>query len=164
MHRLKFGDVCLKRGLVTVDAAASKTRMRRLVPLHGKAVAWLSRCQMKPDDPIVPQSRSQPHTTAIAQFAGLKWSHDLLRHSCASYMLALHQDAAKVSRWLGNSIPILTNHYMELVQPDDCRRFWKYRFEKTRKIVPPNATTTPQRTATQVPSVLWLDCSQTVSA
>lgn len=52
------------------------------------------------------------------------WPKDVLRHSCASYLLALKRDAQAVALELGNSPTILFKHYRELVSQEQARRFW----------------------------------------
>jgi integrase len=52
-----------------------------------------------------------------------KWPQDLLRHSCASYMLAAEGDVGRVAKFLGNSVTVVLNHYQELVSKADGLRF-----------------------------------------
>lgn len=109
-------------GVANVAAAASKVRRRRIVPIHPAALQWLALC--KPGGNLVTYSRTHPVTTHLAELAGLTWSHDLLRHSAASYMMALYEDSGRVAHWLGNSPQILLTHYYQVIQPDDCAAFW----------------------------------------
>ena len=53
------------------------------------------------------------------------WPKDVLRHSCASYLMALWQDAGRVAAELGKSVNILLRHYRELVRKEDAERFWR---------------------------------------
>ena len=53
------------------------------------------------------------------------WPKDVLRHTAASYLLALHGDVGKVAMMLGNSPNILLTHYHEPVCETDCAAFWK---------------------------------------
>jgi integrase len=111
IQRLAWRNVDIDGGHVIIDATVAKTRQRRLVPLNDTAKAWL---RLGGDLPV---KNLGPRRTRIAEAAGLEWSHDVLRHSAASYMLAHHQDAGKVALWLGNSPSILFRHYRELVTP-----------------------------------------------
>lgn len=123
MTRIFRKDIDLERGHVRVDAAASKIRRRRIVPLDPKAVAWLKRCRFREHKPI--GSNSETWKRILKNECGIDWRVDLLRHTAASYLLAKHDDPGKVARWLGNSPNILLQVYTELVDPADCRRFWK---------------------------------------
>lgn len=109
-------------GVANVSAAASKVRYRRIVPIHPTALEWLKLC--KCDGPIVKQSRTHPYTARLATKAGFCWSPDILRHTCASYQVALYEDAGRVAHWLGNSKSILLTHYYQLVSAEDCAAFW----------------------------------------
>ncbi len=55
------------------------------------------------------------------------WSHDIMRHSAASYMLAQTQNAAKVAAHLGHSEQVLFSNYRELVAPAQAKRFFSLR-------------------------------------
>lgn len=126
LTKLRWRDLDLAAGLVTVDAAASKVRRRRHAPLHETAIAWLKICKPgKPDTEITPPPVTLRRARHLLQEkAKLTWSHDLLRHTAASYLLALHLDAGKVASWLGNSARVLESRYKELVKPESCRMFW----------------------------------------
>jgi site-specific recombinase XerD len=121
LDRLSWANVELERGLVTVDAAASKVRRRRLVNLHPTAVAWL---RLGGDLPLPVWKRRQM-LQVLRDELGLKaWPQDVLRHSAASYMLARDEDAAKVALQLGNSPAVLFQHYRELVSKEAAAAFW----------------------------------------
>ncbi len=123
LTRIYRKDIDLERGYVRVDAAAAKTRQRRIVNLDPKCIAWLKRCRFREHRPI--GSNSDHWKRLLARHCGIEWTADVLRHSAASYLLAKYGDAGKVARMLGNSPAILLTHYTELVAPQDARRFWK---------------------------------------
>jgi integrase len=52
------------------------------------------------------------------------WHQDVMRHTCASYLLASEQDAGNVALWLGNSPKILVAHYWGLAKEEDATAFW----------------------------------------
>jgi integrase len=102
-------------------------RRRRMVPLEPRAVELLSKHSDR-EGPVCPPYHAT--TTWMREKAapllGWKtWPPDALRHTAASYLLALHQDCGKVSTRLGNSPDILMRHYLNLVSQEDCRAFWK---------------------------------------
>jgi len=123
LERMDWADVNLETRTVRVDG---KTRQRRIVPLSEKAVALLSVCPLR-RGPVAPSHmtlrRMKRRAAAVLGFA--QWPQDLLRHTAASYLLALHQDAGKVATMLGNSPAVLLSHYHEPVNEADCTQFWK---------------------------------------
>jgi integrase len=121
LDKLRWSDVDLKAGIVTIDAAASKVRQRRIVQLMPVAREWL---KLGGDLPLpqVTRRRCIRHLRGTLGFEA--WPQDILRHTAASYLLAHHQDAGKVAAELGNSAGILLRHYKELVPRAEARKFW----------------------------------------
>lgn len=120
--RLRWSDINLDQGYVTINTAAAKTRRRRIVRLEPKARDLLMTAKRRENRQL--GTSSHKWRRLVEKHTGIKWNQDLLRHSCSSYLIALHGDAGKVARSLGNSVDVLLNHYVELVTPDECRRFW----------------------------------------
>lgn len=121
---LKWGDVDLEMKRVTIHQSIAKKRHWRHVPLAPAAVAWLKRCDPKKPFTPKPQALSCARRRLCVR-AEIKWHHNILRKTAASYLMAAHQDAQKVSEWLGNSPTILRRHYRELVAPEEAEKFWK---------------------------------------
>ena len=126
--KLTWAQVCLETKTLTVSEA--KTRRRRIVPLHAKAVALLRACPLQ-SGKLSPSNSTVRRFKRAARLAlGLKsWPSDLLRHTAASYLLALHGDAGKVATMLGNSSAILLNHYHQPVKAEACAEFWRVKVE-----------------------------------
>ena len=124
VSRLSWKSLDLDRGLLTIDASASKVRRRRLVYLEPAAVALL---RLGGRLPVSRATRRRYQSFACAVLGFEEWSQDLLRHTAASYLLALHRDAGKVAFGLGNSPGILMRHYSELVGAEDATKFWAVR-------------------------------------
>ena len=123
--RLTWAAVDLGRGLVTIDAATSKVRRRRIVPIAPRALALMSPKSVSGTSvwggsPITLRRRRR----ALAIHLGIEWQADLLRHTAASYLMARDKDAGKVADMLGNSPGVLLTRYRELVSPEDAARFW----------------------------------------
>jgi integrase len=120
--RADWGAVNLDTKTIAIDG---KTRQRRIVPLEPKAVKLLQGCVLQ-TGPLAPSLQTLNRWKRAAR-AGLglkRWPQDLLRHTAASYLLALHGDAGKVATMLGNSSSILLTHYHEPVTAADCAAFW----------------------------------------
>lgn len=124
LTRIHWSDVDMAKGLVRVDASASKVRHRRIVPIAPNALEWLRLCKTH----TAPLGAVRwKWIEDLERGTGIKWEPDLLRHTAASYLLARDEDCGKVSRWLGNSPDVLLGHYTELVSAEDCLAFWQIR-------------------------------------
>lgn len=137
LQRLGWESVDLARGIVTIDAATSKVRRRRIVPIAARAVRLL-RGDCDEDSQAVAVLGNRAHMVwpgspatlrrrkrALARHLGFTdWPSDLLRHTAASYLMARDGDAGRVANWLGNSPSVLLTRYRELVAPEDSERFW----------------------------------------
>ena len=110
----------------TVRVNKTKTRLRRIVPLHPRATALLSACRVQAG-PVSPGNQTIRRFKRDARIRlGLSaWPKDVLRHTAASYLLALHGDVGRVAMMLGNSPNILLTHYHEPVNASNCALFWK---------------------------------------
>jgi integrase len=121
LQRLRWRDVNLDTGVAVVDSAASKVRARRIVPLSPNAVAWLKTC-VPHGKPLGAIGYKWIHS--IERNLAIEWHNDILRHSAGSYLLSKFEDVGKVARWLGNSPAVLLRFYTELVNKEDCERYW----------------------------------------
>jgi len=98
-------------GYVHVAGRVAKTRQRRLVTLLPVLKAWLS----VEGGGYQPKNLERRFRRLIDR-AGLVWTHDVLRHSFASYHLALNGSAEQTALQLGHgSTAMLFAHYRELV-------------------------------------------------
>ena len=134
-ERMEWSAIDLDRAVVTVDAAASKIRRRRHVPLEPVAVQLLSvALQLGSTLPLPSRSRRTLCDKMRGVMGWQEWPQDVLRHTAASHLVALHQDVAKVALMLGNSPQVLLTHYRNLVTPEECAGFWATR---TTDALPP---------------------------
>lgn len=136
IERLRWEDVNLKRGFVTVGAENAKTGKRRLVPVCAALRSWL-RAVVKTAGPLAPPINFRRRFHAAREGAGLlgDWEGNELRHSYASYRLAQTQNAAQTALELGNSPTVLQTHYKELTTPADAAKWFKVRPRKATNVV-----------------------------
>jgi integrase len=125
IERLDWSCVDLVAGRVRIDAAAAKTRRRRIIPLHPKAHALLQ--ESSANRAMLPvckmtQRRYLDYARAVLGFTA--WPQDCMRHTAASFLLELHRDAGHVALMLGNSPSVLMSNYWNLVTPEDAAKFW----------------------------------------
>lgn len=122
-------DALDERGkLIVIDAAVSKVRHRRIVELHPTALEWIQAARnCESVLPMGRMTRRRLIKEARAVLGFTTWPQDVLRHSCASYLMATYRDSARVADWLGNSPSILLRHYRELVTAENAVAFWSIR-------------------------------------
>jgi integrase len=130
LFRLEWSEVDLNRGFVQVTAAKAKSARRRLIPISANLAEWLAP-YARLTGKVYRATRGQFHIQAgtAALKAGLvRWPKNGLRHSYASYHLALHQNAPELSLNMGHTSPAMVfNHYRELVRPEEATRYWAIR-------------------------------------
>ena len=136
IERLRWEDVNLTRGFVTVGAQNAKTGKRRLVPVCAALRAWLAPVA-KTAGPLAPMINFRRRFHAVRKDVGLlgEWEGNELRHSYASYRLAETQNAAQTALELGNSPTVLQAHYKELATPDDAAAWFAVKPQQTRNVV-----------------------------
>jgi integrase len=124
IRRLHWNEIDLARGFVEVTAAKSKTARRRLVPIRPNLAEWLRPYAGMTGSVVPVMARSK--LERVRKVAGVRWPHNALRHSFASYRLAAIHDAPRVASELGHTNPqLLYAHYRELVRPEEAKRYWK---------------------------------------
>ena len=127
MTRLEWKAVDFEEGQVLVSKGQGKTRKGRLIPLPEVCRSWLKDVAGK-TGPVVPNEyqkkvsglraimRSPSQATRSATgFVSSEMPDNCLRHSFATYHLALHKSEALTSRLMGNSPGVLRDNYEALV-------------------------------------------------
>lgn len=127
MTRLEWKSVDFEEGQVLVSKGQGKTRKGRLIPLPEACRSWLKDFAGK-TGPVVPSEYQKkvsglraimrspsPITRTAPGFVPSEMPDNCLRHSFATYHLALHKSEALTSRLMGNSPGVLRDNYEALV-------------------------------------------------
>ncbi len=125
IQRLAWSDIHLAERHIVIGKNTAKTASRRVVPICDALAAWLA--PYASDTGLVWAGASRTFygsQQSAAEAAGLQWKANALRHSYASYRLALIADAGRVAGELGNSASIIHRHYKELVKLADAQRWF----------------------------------------
>lgn len=120
LRNLTWENIKLAEGFIRVEAATSKTRRLRNVPLAENAAAWL-RQNAQREGPLWYSRRKHRE---IIEAAKVTWGKDIMRHSYGSYLLAHTEDEAAVASRMGNSIGIVHAHYKNLRTKQEAAEFW----------------------------------------
>jgi integrase len=122
--RLTWEDVWRVEGYIEMEAAKTKTKQRRLVPLCRSLSEWLT--PYRNNKGAVWKSSNGSFHAQIQRLmlgCGIK-GQNLLRHSYASYRLAEIQDPTKVAVEMGNSPEKLYRNYNKLRTPKEAKEWF----------------------------------------
>ena len=126
LERLDWAEVQLARGFIELKRSKTKTGQRRLVPILPNLAQWLApHVQESGRVWVYSNSQLSERKGQLPQKAGIKWKHNALRHSFASYRLAQIQNANQVALETGHSVKVLFTNYRELVTPDEAKSWFE---------------------------------------
>lgn len=131
--RLEWKDFNFARGHITVGADKAKTATRRLVPILPNLAEYLRPYQRATGRLF--KSRAEERAIAFAKKSVDPWPINCLRHSYASYRLAVSADAARVALEMGNSPAKLFSNYRELADEHDAKAWFAIAPRRSRKVV-----------------------------
>lgn len=127
--RLEWSDVNFKRGHITVSARKSKTATRRLVPIAPNLNEWLAPYRGAVGKVIVVRASRR------ARLIPEHWPNNVLRHSYATYRLAVTHDAARVALEMGNSPNMLFRNYLELADEQTGKEWFSITPKQSPNVV-----------------------------
>ena len=135
---LLWENILWSKGKIDVPARVAKDRRRRFAPLTPAAAAFL--IDRKNDrGPIAPDARLSNQTWL--RKCGVQWIKDGLRHSFASYRLALTKDTPALALEMGNSVAIIFQHYLDLKHEEEAREWFALRPESAKSSIPTHPET-----------------------
>jgi len=124
--KLNWSSVSFENGTILVRPETAKKRRTRHVEISDNLRVWLQP-QSKEEGPLSPpDSTFRKWRNKLNKDTGITWIFDGLRHSFATYHLALHEDAAKTAHQLGHTqnVDLLYNNYRSLATKQDAERYW----------------------------------------
>ncbi|MBA2434871.1 MAG: tyrosine-type recombinase/integrase [Chthoniobacterales bacterium] len=118
IERLAWNEINFERGHIEVGADKAKTATRRLVPIQPNLMQWLAPWRGSRGR-LFSSRRLADYAIAAVKATGQEWPDNALRHSYATYRLALIADAPRVALEMGNSVGKLMTNYRELADERD---------------------------------------------
>jgi len=119
--RMTWENVWRVPGYIELNADQTKTRQRRLVPRSASLEQWLEPYRQFTGKLWSSSDNVYCHALDdLKKLAGIS-GRNILRHSYASYRLAVVQDSAKVAFEMGNSPDIVYRHYWDLVTEEEAK-------------------------------------------
>jgi integrase len=105
---------------IEVKGTSAKTRKRRIVSVLPNLQNWLRVAES------LPKKNLRRRREIVIEQANVDWTHDVMRHSYASYHLAYHQSADKTALEMGHrDTQMLFRHYRSVVTKDEAAKFWE---------------------------------------
>ena len=128
---LRWNDVHFETAQIEVRPETSKTRQRRFVPLDPLLADWLLP-RRRPAGKIMPPNfqklwRALRADAGLTKLSGKRGWTDILRHTHATFWLAIHGDRPRLAEHLGNSVDVIRNFYRKAVPLAEAKKFWQLR-------------------------------------
>ena len=130
VEQLRWEQICFETNTIEVLAHTSKTRDSRFTPVDATLRAWLLPHRRK-SGRIISASHQKVWRRvkkAAAKDEGIDFmhgNHDVLRHTYASYWLAVHKNRTELAEHMGNSVGVIKKHYRRPVLEQTAKTFWK---------------------------------------
>jgi site-specific recombinase XerC len=124
---LYSNSIKLEQSVISIPANISKTRKLRNIPISANLKAWLQHSRFKATPGrICDMGESSLHRRyrIIEKGTGFLWKRNALRHSFASYHLAMHDNEWLTARACGHSPKMLRDHYDAVVAKPDAEIYW----------------------------------------
>lgn len=116
----------IKSEYILLSAKNTKTREARTVKIHDNLHAWLK--AYPPGDSLysgLPMTGISIRLRKLAALSNTPKSHDIMRHSYASYSYELTKNAAAVAAEMGHrGTSVFFRHYRGLVHPGDGKLYF----------------------------------------
>jgi integrase len=126
IERLTWESIKWEQKLIEIKADMAKTAQRRLVPLSANLATCLAKWRHA-KGPVIGPIKLFMRLEWLSAASEVKWKRNGLRHSYASYRLAIIKDAGKLALEMGNSPNMVFRHYRELVTPPEAKAWFALR-------------------------------------
>lgn len=148
ISKLKRQDISLYHNEITVRGETSKSKKTRKVTIEPNLRVWIERYLDEDQDEVVLSKNFTNQIKKLRARLGYsvmgknekaaRYPHDLMRHSYGSYHLKKYSNRALLAELMGNSVEIITQHYLNPhITSDEWNEYWaiKPKFDQiaTRK-------------------------------
>ena len=116
--RLSWSSVSEKE--ILIEPEVSKVKRARHAKVSETLARWLAESDRT--QPLVPPNLTRRKTAFFAELGGS--IPDGLRHTYATYWLAIHKNRSELAEWMGNTPAVIGKHYLRPVTESDAGRFW----------------------------------------
>ncbi len=126
--KLAQKDIRLETGVIFIEPEVSKVNEKRSIQIQPNLAQWL-RCYPISDYPIIPARRFRDMWVNVRQ--RFKLSHDVLRHTFITMLVARFRSVGDASLQAGNSEAVIRKHYLDIRTQEEADEFWNIMPQKT---------------------------------
>jgi integrase/recombinase XerD len=129
ISQLNWDDIDLDHQHIVVSSKVSKTKKGRLVPILPVLKKWIE--TLDRSKPLIPRTTK----TLLKHFkkdCPEALRQNVRRHSFATYHLSHFKNCSELAEILGNSEPIIRQHYVRMMNKRDAQTFWKMTPDKVQ--------------------------------
>lgn len=123
---IRWENFLWEKRKIDVPAIVAKDGRRRFAVLTDAAMAHLAPWRYAKGD-CVRRCDVSKITRRLAIAADIAWKFDALRHSYASYRLAITKDIGALAEEMGNSAKIIRAHYLDLKHEEEAVEWFAIR-------------------------------------
>lgn len=146
IKRLDWSEIHLAEGHIEVKAKKAKTASRRVAPLPANLAAWLAP-YADSTGPVTPFVNMVSQTNWLVEDVNklrkqrghktpMRWKHNGLRHSFASYRTAHIKDVAQVALECGNTPTMIFQHYRQVVTEAEAKKWFGLLPAQAANVIP----------------------------
>jgi integrase/recombinase XerD len=132
LGRLSWSN--LSKTDVLIEPHQSKVKRARHAKISPTLERWLAIADR--GQPLAPRNLTR-RLKAFSAEVGF-WIQDGLRHSYATYWLAVHRNRNELAEFMGNTPEVIGKHYLRPVTDEDAAKFWT--------LAPSHQTAAPEST------------------
>ena len=126
MRRMDWSMIDPPHGFISLKSSVTKSGEPREIEIMPNLREWLQICESRPGS-IVPVVGLRRRLDALFRSLGFR-KRNALRHSFASYYLALTCSPERTQLALGQQTPsVLFRHYRQAVRPMAAKAYWELR-------------------------------------
>jgi integrase len=124
LRRTQWEDIDFKSKEIYVSVSASKTNEDRFVEMQDCLLEWLRRVPAEQRQGTIVFARNS--FEKVRRDAGVfdGWEDDVMRHSAASHLYKLTDNATFVTAQMGHGLRVFMNHYKRAVSKADAKSYF----------------------------------------
>ena len=128
-QQLRWTDIQFDSEQIEIRPETTKTRQRRFVPLDPLLAEWLLPHRRQSGKLVGPNFtknwRALRAAAGLTTLSGQRSWQDILRHTYATYWLAVHSDRPRLAENLGNSVDVIRTFYRRAVPNASAAKYWQ---------------------------------------